>query len=152
MADEVLFRAAQKVAVGEQVDDINRYVYGIARFVRLESFRRPKSDSIDDMGAGSGDRQRGVPDPLRVAPVVFDDETDGAAYRCLRLCVSSLSQDNRNLILSYYAADETGTSNIEQRKVLAKRLGKSMGTLQKQVCLLRQKVAGCTKDCVEGKR
>lgn len=147
-ADEVLHRTVQKIADGEQIEDIDRYIYGIAKFVRLESFRRRQMDSLDDTGIQGDGASRPVPAALRVMPLVFDSESDGPMQRCLGQCLANLSQENKELLLNYYAADEKRGTHIEQRKALAKKAGKSAGALQKQICLLRQKVGTCTKDCV----
>ena len=45
-ADDVLERVAQKIVAGVQIEDINRYIYGIARFVRLESYRRRANEPL----------------------------------------------------------------------------------------------------------
>ena len=36
-ADEVILRALTKISEGEEVEDINKYVFGIARFVRMRN-------------------------------------------------------------------------------------------------------------------
>ena len=147
-ADEVLHRTAQKIASGEKVEDINRYIYGIARFVRLESHRRRETESLDEITSfGDQFRQR-MPEALRVTPI---DPSDGGGSRlesCLSGCLGKLPADNRDLLLGYYAADERKGTHIQQRRIMAERLGKSPGALQKQICLLRQKVSACAKDCV----
>ena len=149
LTDEVLFRAAQKIGAGEQVEDINRYVYGIARYVRLESFRRRNTESVDGFASNTDTSYRRTPEQLKVMPVVYGDEPSSLAHRCLRTCMADLSTENRDLILNYYKSDESGGTHIEFRKSLAKRLGKSAGALQKQICLLRQKLADCTRKCVQ---
>jgi hypothetical protein len=144
----VLHRTAQKIASGEKVEDINRYVYGIARFVRLESHRRRETESIDEItGFGDQFRQR-LPEALRVAANDASDSGGSRMENCLSECLGKLPTDNKELLLSYYAADERKGTHVEQRRVLAAALGKSPGALQKQVCLLRQKVSVCAKDCV----
>jgi len=144
-ADEVLHRTAQKIAAGEKVEDINRYIYGIARFVRLESHRRRATESIDEItSAGDG---------LTPASLRVETRADGSGSRmenCLSECLGKLPPDNKQVLLNYYAADERKGTHIEQRRALAERMGKSPGALQKQICLLRQKVSACAKDCVKG--
>lgn len=149
MADEVLYRAAQKIAAGEKVEDINRYIYGIARFVRLESFRRRDTESVDGFEPNVGQPYRQTPEQLKVLPVIYGDDPSSLSHRCLRTCLANLPRENRDLILNYYKSDESSGTHIEFRKSLAKRLGKSAGALQKQICLLRQKLADCTRKCVQ---
>lgn len=149
LADEVLFRAAQKIGDGEQVEDINRYVYGIARFVRLETFRRRDTEYVDGFEPNADSPFRRTPDQLKVMPVIYGDDPSSLGHRCLRMCLANLPRENRDLIVDYYKRDDLRGTHIEYRKSLAKRLGKSAGALQKQICLLRQKLADCTKKCVQ---
>src|SRR5215831_4863105 len=44
-ADEVINRVARKLDEGEEVRDLNRYVFGVARLLRLEILRQPQSSS-----------------------------------------------------------------------------------------------------------
>lgn len=148
-ADEVLHRTAQKIASGEKIEDINRYIYGIARFVRLESHRRRETESLDEITSLGDGFRRQMPETLRVA-ASNPEETGGSRMEnCLSECLGKLPAGNRRLLLSYYAADERNGTHIEQRRAMAEQMGKSPGALQKQICLLRQKVSACAKDCVK---
>jgi DNA-directed RNA polymerase specialized sigma24 family protein len=147
-ADEVLHRTAQKIASGEKVEDINRYIYGIARFVRLESHRRRETESIDEITSAGDGFRRQTPEGLRVEASGLAENSGSQMENCLSECLSKLPAENKQLLLSYYAADERKGTHIEQRRAMAERMGKSPGALQKQVCLLRQKVSACAKDCV----
>jgi hypothetical protein len=148
-ADEVLHRTAQKIASGEKVEDINRYIYGVARFVRLESHRRLNTESLDEITSSSDGFRRQMPEALRVVAANPAEASDSRMENCLSECLGKLPGDSKGLLLGYYAADERKGTHIEQRRVLAQRLGKSPGALQKQICLLRQKVSLCAKDCVK---
>src|SRR5439155_20515557 len=101
-ADEVLDRVAKKIAAGEDIEDINRYIYGIARFVRLESYRRRANEPLDEINA-AGDGSRGrTPEALRVTPDELADDEESPMRRCLGKCMENLSADNRDLLLEYY--------------------------------------------------
>lgn len=147
-ADEVLHRTAQKISTGEQIDDIDRYVYGIARFVRLEWYRRRQSESLDDVVGSVGNPDIRTPEALRVMPAQLENEAGDALRICLRECLAKLSAENKGLLLDYYEGREGEITNIKHRKSLAQQLGKSTSALQKQICLLRQKVGTCTRECV----
>ncbi len=147
-ADEVFHRTAAKIGAGEKVEDINRYVFGIARFVRLESYRKTETETIDENHSGIDNRPAKLPDALIVDPRLPDDGSATVMHACLSECLRKLDDDKRQLILDYYEADEGGGKHIEHRRRLAERYGKSAGALQKQICLLRQKVSGCANDCV----
>jgi DNA-directed RNA polymerase specialized sigma24 family protein len=146
LADEVLHRVAKKIAAGEEVEDINRYVYGIARFVRLEAHRRPDGASLDDV-AGDG-MMRQMPVQLTVGPEVGRDDAADAMRVCVRKCLQKLDGDKRQLLLEYYSTGGSERTHIKQRESLAKRLGKSAGALQKQICLLRKKLSDCAHGCL----
>jgi DNA-directed RNA polymerase specialized sigma24 family protein len=148
LADEVLFRTARKIGDGERVDDINRYIYGIARFVRLETFRRRETESVDGFDLITDRPFQRTPEQLKVMPVIYGDHPSSLEHRCLRTCLAGLPKENRDLILNYYEKDDSTGTHIEYRRSLAKSLGKSLGALQKQICLLRQKLGECTMKCV----
>jgi DNA-directed RNA polymerase specialized sigma24 family protein len=147
-ADEVMHRIAAKAAAGEAIEDINRYAIGIARFVRLESFRSPKTVSIDDDPGSENFNSISFDPALAVQPdVLMDGDDTNDTLTCLRKCLDALGSDNRELLLAYYETDEGSGKHKDHRRRLAEKHGKSAGALQKQICLLRQKVSGCTREC-----
>lgn len=152
-ADEVLHRIAERIAGGENVEDINRYAFGIARFVQLESYRRRVHDPIENEDPDSGGREDGpIQSALRVKPkieLLEIDSHDNLLRECLRLCLAELDLEKRELLLAYYECDESTGQHKQHRKRLAAKYKKSAGALQKQICLLRQKVSNCTKACVQ---
>ena len=144
-ADEVLHRVAKKIDAGEEIKDVNRYVFGVARFVMLEAFHQPQMQAVDEV------LQEGMKTPavLSVSSPVVNDEADTPMQTCLRECLLELRDDKRKLLLDYYEIDEASGHHIEQRKRLAARLNKTPGALQKEICLLRKKVSECSHDCVK---
>ena len=151
-ADEVLHRIAEKISGRENVEDINRYAFGIARFVRLESYRRQIHQPLDDDDPDSGHAGGWIHPALTVKPnleLLDEDSHDNIMRECLRLCLAELTGEKRELLLTYYEGDESSGKHKEHRKRLAEKLKKSAGALQKQICLLRQKVSSCIKACVQ---
>jgi DNA-directed RNA polymerase specialized sigma24 family protein len=154
-ADEVLHRVAAKISAGEKIQDINRYVFGVARFVRLESYRTSPEISLTDNTSSekdegiSGSRHLGVVPPTIGSEE--NEESEDVLRQCMTECLEKLSDDHRHLILRYYETDETTGKHKEYRKRLARESNKSAGALQKQICLLRQKIGNCAKECAEGK-
>jgi DNA-directed RNA polymerase specialized sigma24 family protein len=146
LADEVLHRVAKKIGEGEVIRNINQFAFGVARFVRLETFRGPPLDSLDEIEDEGGP----LPSALRTASQPEDiDRNDGSMQFCLRQCLSELRDDQRKLLYDYYEIDEASGNHIEQRKRLAARLKTTAGALQKQICLLRKKVGRCSRECLE---
>lgn len=150
-ADEVLHRVAAKLASGEKILDINRYVYGIARYVRLESYRAPEMVALDDeQMSGDDPRVAGALSHTAPTPGTHDHgdrDAPGVLQRCVNECLEALSTDHQNLILAYYDADEGSGKHIQRRKELAKQNNKSAGALHKQICVLRQKIGNCAREC-----
>jgi DNA-directed RNA polymerase specialized sigma24 family protein len=142
-ADEVLHRVAAKIAAGEKIDDINRYAFGIARFVCLEHYRKPQTEAIENETDGK------TPAALIVEPNVNSEDGLKIRHRCLRSCMAELSNEKRKLLIDYYAVDEANPKHKEQRKKLAEMSNRSSGALQKEICLLRKRIGNCTKECVK---
>jgi DNA-directed RNA polymerase specialized sigma24 family protein len=142
-ADEVLHRVAAKIGAGEKIDDINRYVFGIARFVCLEHYRKPQTEAIENETDGM------TPAALRVEPDVGLEDGAGVRHRCLRSCMAELSDEKRKLLIAYYAVDEADGKHKAQRKKMAEMSNRSAGALQKEICVLRKKIGNCTKECVK---
>jgi DNA-directed RNA polymerase specialized sigma24 family protein len=150
-ADEVLHRTAAKIGAGEEIEDVGRYVFGIARFVRLESYRKPDTETIGDDHLGSDERPAKMPAVLTVEAQPYDGEggSESVMQECLRECLVKLDENKRQLILTYYEADEASGKHIEHRRQLAERNKQTAGALQKQICLLRKKISDCAKACVQ---
>ena len=90
-ADEVFHRVAKKIGDGEVIQDINRYVFGIARFVMLETFQKPQMDSIDD-------EAKGITTPVALTvPPDPDSDDEGPMQGCLKECLGFLQADERRL-------------------------------------------------------
>ena len=150
-ADEVLHRVAEKFESGEKIEDVIRYSFGVARFVRLESYRVRPDLSVETAGTSAGSVNDGaVPPELRVEPkidLLENDSVEILRRNCLRICLLNLSDVHRQLLLEYYHTDESRKQKDHRRR-LAKKYEKTAGALQKQICLLRQKVGRCTKECI----
>jgi DNA-directed RNA polymerase specialized sigma24 family protein len=151
-ADEVFHRIADRITGGEKIEDVNRYAFGIARFVRLESYRAQIHQPIENDDPESRRDDGPIHSALTVEPkidLLDADSHESLMRECLRLCLADLDLDKRELLLTYYECDESSGRHKQHRKKLAEKLKKSAGALQKQICLLRQKVSSCTKACVQ---
>jgi DNA-directed RNA polymerase specialized sigma24 family protein len=137
-ADETLDRISRRIEEGEQIRDVTRFAYAVARLVLSESFKRVRrrGDLLARL-ASTGD-SRG-------------DEAAGAlgsdgAVECIRRCTSDLSPEDRDLILHYY--DSGGRDQQEERKQLAARLDVSPVALRLRAFRIRRVLAVCTRDCL----
>jgi DNA-directed RNA polymerase specialized sigma24 family protein len=68
-------------------------------------------------------------------------------FQCLEECIAKLSEENRDLVMRYYAAD--GREKIEQRKLLADELGIAPNALRIRAYRIRAALQKCLERCVE---
>ena len=129
LADETINRVVSKLdeIKKEFTGDPARYFYGVANKILLE-FQRRK--------------------PPQPPPFPPDDSNRiEQEYRCLEHCISQLSEENRELLLLYYQAE--GREKIEQRKLLAERLGIAPNALRIRAFRIRTALQQCVEQCVE---
>jgi len=129
LADETINRVASRLSeIKHQVyGDQSRYFYGVARKVQLEYLRRKQ--------------------PQAPPESINDSDQVEAEHRCLEECIAKLSDDNRELVLGYYQAD--GREKIEQRRLLAEKLGIAPNALRIRAYRIRAALQKCVERCVE---
>jgi RNA polymerase sigma factor (sigma-70 family) len=129
LADETINRVVSKLdeIKKEFTGDPARYFYGVANKVFLEHQRRKP------------------PQP----PLFTPDDTNRVEqeYRCLEYCINRLSEENRELLLLYYQAE--GREKIEQRKLLADKLGIAPNALRIRAFRIRTALQQCVEKCLE---
>ena|ERR1043166_7495040 len=125
LADETIDRVSSKVATLKEtyVGDPTWYFLGVASKVFLEWTR--------------DQRRLGQAVPL-IDTLTPEDEQ---AFVCLDKCLEELSDQSRSLIIAYYTSDDT--DQIAKRKLLAQRLGISLGALHIRASRIRAKLAEC---------
>ncbi len=133
-ADEVINRVARRLDEGEDVRDLNRYVFGVARLLRLEIIRQPQSEGESNEHLG---RLMVFPD----LDAAVEDRMD-----FLERCLNSLAPESKEMILEYYQGEKR--EKIDSRVLLAKRFGLSANGLKVRVCRIRAKLEDCIKDCL----
>jgi DNA-directed RNA polymerase specialized sigma24 family protein len=132
LADDTLNRVARRLEEeGGIPDPPARYCYIVARFVFLESLRRP---------------------PLVAAPVdIPAPATDAAAadtpaLDCLDRCLAELPPRDRELILAYYVGEPH--VKAEQRRRLGARLGLTPNALTIRASRIRVRLEACVSACL----
>jgi DNA-directed RNA polymerase specialized sigma24 family protein len=131
-ADDTLNRVARKLAEGHHVDDPFTYVYGVARLVLIESFKRR-------------DRERAA---LAEAPATSEPDPgeSGRRFDCLDRCLEELPGDGKELLTEYYQGEKS--ARIDARARLADRLGIAPNALRLRASRLRQRLEACVDACM----
>jgi DNA-directed RNA polymerase specialized sigma24 family protein len=132
-ADEALDRLARRLESDTAVEDVPKYLLGIARMVLLEQRRQPTFDPFDDAIA------RRVP-----AATVYDEEHE-RTRECLDRCLAELPPDSRSLLLLYYEGERG--AKIANHRRLAATLGLSDTALRSRVQRLRNRIERCMAQC-----
>ncbi len=133
LADECLNRLADKLLEGEEIRRLEAYLFGVARLVMLEAFRREerRRQMLSQM-----------PTPETVQPEPEDDEP---VRRCLGACLGKLPIETRRLIMEYYRGG--ARERIDRRHSLARELGVSANALRNRALRLRTKLESCVRRC-----
>jgi RNA polymerase sigma factor (sigma-70 family) len=138
---ETIERVMRKVGEGQTVNDINSYVYGVARNVLYEELRSAKY------------RARYLADELSTKSEAVEPdeaaETDEKERRlqCLEKCAQQLPEQSRELLTSYFQLK--GAAKIENRKMLAERLGITREALTLRLFHTKNKLRKCIEKCLE---
>lgn len=130
-ADEVLDRLALKLDT-TVVQDVRKYVYGIARLVLLERRRGPAFSSLDEA-------------PIGATTAVSPPEEDDGLHDCFDRCLAELAEDGRQLLLGYYEGERS--AKIANRRRLASVLGVTESALRNRVQRLRDRLEQCVQAC-----
>lgn len=134
-ADETINRVARKIQEGENIYNLNAYIYGVARIVNTESLKiRTRNQQIDDEV-----HDFEAPEP--------EDEPDDTARRvCFDRCLKCLTERSREIVIGYYQYDKN--EKIECRKKLAAKLGMTRNALRIAAHRTRATLETCVKECV----
>jgi len=136
LADETLNRVARRLEETGSIDDVvpARYCYIVAKFVFLESLRRPRQVELAAQSAEAG-----------VAQLTSERAENERTFACLERCLQSCSIADRALILDYYQT--TSGSARENRRQLAQRLGITPNSLAIRACRIRSRLEACVRSC-----
>jgi DNA-directed RNA polymerase specialized sigma24 family protein len=139
-ADETIDRVARKIVEGEQIDHPDKYIYGVARLVWLESLRAREKTP--------------VPLDLTATPVAPNYEeqhreqtTKEQNFDCFETCLDELPAAHRSLIVAYYR-EESGLK-LELRKRQAEELNMSLNALRLRASRIRAELSVCIDNCLK---
>jgi len=136
LADETINRVARKVnEIAEHYQgDPALYFYGIAQKIHLEARRKKPEISTNS-------------EPIYQP--VFDEHSDECLSRrnCLNKCLVKLPDEERGIIVQYYASEDQ--TNINHRHHLAQKLGLTPNTLRVRAFRIRQRLQKCVQNCLQ---
>lgn len=137
-ADEAINRVARKLAGGEQIRDLYTYVYGVARMVLLEVFKRREKERAALVN---------LPAPAHEALRDAEEDAEaGARVGCLRRCLDNLPVESRAFITQYYRGEKR--AKIENRQRQAEQLRIPLNALRLRARRLREKLQSCVAHCL----
>ena len=131
-ADETINRVAKRILEGEDVRDVTKYFFGVARllFLEIQKTRARELNAVNNLPeaeAGSHD-------------------SDEARLDCLRDCLDGIAPDQRELIIGYYQGEKS--NKIKNRQILSERLRIPIGTLRMRALRLREQLEACVEKCL----
>ena len=136
LADETIDRVARRLAGGETIrsPEFMRYIYGVARNVLLEQWKR----------------ERRSPSPLLVAMQQNASASNtNAEWRldCFQECLRELTPASRDLLLQYY--EKSGQQKIDARNELARELGVPLNALRIRIHRIKAGLERCMGQCMK---
>lgn len=135
LADKTIDRVVQKVdfLIENYQDNPKFYFFSVAKNIYLEYLKIPKSfDLNQDL----------------IQPTAENDEFEDY-YECFDLCMTTLSEENRDLVINYFQEDKQ--SKIDHHKELMKKLGISAELLRTKIFRIKSSLRKCIKSCLEKK-
>ena len=132
-ADETINRVARRIREGEDVRDVPKYFFGVARllFLEIQKARARELNALNNL-----------PD---AEPSSHD--SDEARLDCLRQCLGGISANQRDLIIGYYEGEKS--NKIKNRQILSERLRIPIGTLRMRALRLREQLEMCVENCLK---
>lgn len=136
LADETFNRAARRLEEGEPIRNLADYCHGVARRMIFEVIP-------------AQNKTREAPEDFKDVPAKEDAFEERAErerqFDCFERCLSQLSVDDRELIVSYYQTERR--AKIDNRVAIAQSLGISLNNLRVRVYRIRARLEDCIKEC-----
>lgn len=125
LTDETLNRVILKIEE-EEIENRQAYIYGVAKFVYLESLRKEKKH-------------------LNIDEITIAENSSKATDDCLEKCLNELSNENRELILDYYSEEKQAKISLHNR--LSEKLNLTKTALRMKIVRIKQKLKICLEEC-----
>jgi DNA-directed RNA polymerase specialized sigma24 family protein len=146
LADEVIDRTARRTDEGVPIEDVNRFVFGVASRVLSEHFKQAAARRSSIEKSPHGPPGASAPDPSS-----SDNPGDERLrlewrFTCMERCLDALPPETRALLHEFYQGARR--ARIEARKALAARLGVARPALGIRIYRIRKALKTCLDDCV----
>lgn len=134
-ADETINRVARRIEEGENVYNLNAYIYGVAKMVYAEGLKiRHRKKELDEASRLE-------------APRIEEEDPEVVERRtCFERCLGYLTAEDRETITEYYQFEKG--KKIEHRKKLAARFGISLNALRIKAHRKRVNLEACVRECL----
>lgn len=133
-ADETINRVTRRIDEGQDVYNLDGYIYGVAKLVHAESLKRRNRRRALDEGSLIELSSSGI----KVEVANYEE--------CLERCLGCLHRADREVLTEYYRYKKT--EKINCRKRLAARLGISLNTLRVKMHRQRTNLETCVEKCL----
>lgn len=131
-ADLTIDRLSEKVSQGEEIRDLRKYGFGVARLVFLERIRRTDKEKN---AAAAFYQKNGHHFEFEKADPLEN----------FRACLESLSDEDKALLKAYFA-DKPFSELSRHREEMCRELGISLNRLRMMIYRLREKLERCVKE------
>jgi len=143
LTDKVFDRAAEKLAAGVAIQNLDAYLFGVADFVELEHCKKAGSQPRPLDKVELGDLPCENPEQIASERAVLARERQ--RERCMKRCWRRLPEGARKKLVAYFS--EAGRVRIENRKRLAQELEVSLDALRVEIHRLRDALEKCVRTC-----
>jgi RNA polymerase sigma factor (sigma-70 family) len=144
LSQEVILRLTERLKehTKSPILEVEHYAFAIARnLIANESQKESHLEFREDLPEISSQND--------ILSDFIENETKQLEMICLEKCLSSLSPDSRELLLSYYR--ERTFFNPEEREKLAARMGMSPSSARVMVHRLKSRLRSCIEDCLKNR-
>ncbi|SRR6266481_10080547 len=134
-ADETINRVARRIEEGEDVRDVRKYFFGVARLVVLEIRKLQARD------------HRVLNRQPELQTTLDNISQPDSRIDFLNQCLETLLPDQREIVLAYYQGEKN--AKIQNRQKLSGRLNVALNTLRMRVLRIRDQLEACVEECLK---
>ena len=133
--DETINRVARRIEEGQNVYNLQGYIYGVAKLVEAESRKKRNR------------KQAMMEEAARRDPFIEEEDAETAERKgCFDRCLGYLKNEDREIVVEYYSYEEG--KKIPYRRRLAERLGMTSNALRIKAHRQRVNLEACVSECL----